>query len=185
MRCDLVVLSGVLVKLFLRYNNSNLLVTPDSGVIDPLLQGPLEMWHTLRTTSKPHLLAKVIPPFPTDLTLTTRNADFESDSVSDREAIDLWSNAHHHSRSLMSKRKRSTSAQVAIGEFFVVAYIGATDTRRFNLDLQLARKRFGNAAYFLDLGVSGLSFIYHSSEKWDGFLLPISRRGSHATRCCR
>lgn len=71
-------------------------MTPDSRMIYPLLKGSLEMWYTFGTTPEPHLLAEVIPAFPTDGTLATRNPDLQGHPIADFEAIDLWANANNY-----------------------------------------------------------------------------------------
>jgi hypothetical protein len=72
-------------------------------MVDPLLQSTLEMRHALRTTSKSHLLAEIIPSFPADCALTARNADFESDTVADVEAIDGWADSYDDTGRFMAK----------------------------------------------------------------------------------
>ncbi len=90
-------------------------------MIDPLLKSSLEVRHALGATSEFHLLAKIIPPFPAYSTLTTRNANFERNTVSDRKARNLWPNGHNYAGRFMSQRKRCTGAKVAIRELFIIA----------------------------------------------------------------
>lgn len=47
-------------------------MTPNSRVVNPFLKSALEVRYTLSTTPKPHLLAEVVPPLPTDAALATR-----------------------------------------------------------------------------------------------------------------
>ena len=90
-------------------------------MIDSFLKSSLEMRDALRTTSEPHLFAKIVSPFPANCTLTARNANFESDSVANCEAINLRSNAHNYTGRFMAKRKRCTSTKVTICELLVIA----------------------------------------------------------------
>lgn len=62
------------------------------------------MRHALRTTPKPHLLAEVIPPFSADCALAAGNADFESHTVADFEAIDGWADVHYDAGRFMAER---------------------------------------------------------------------------------
>jgi hypothetical protein len=55
----------------------NALMTPLRRMINPLLQRPLRMRESLRTTPKSHTLADIIPPFFTSFTLFTRQAYFQ------------------------------------------------------------------------------------------------------------
>ncbi len=96
-------------------------MTPSRRMVDPLLKSSLEVRYTLCTASELHLLAKIIPAFPTYSTLTTRNANFERNTVSDRKARNLWPNSHNYARRFMSQRKRCTSAKVAIRELLIIA----------------------------------------------------------------
>jgi hypothetical protein len=73
-------------------------------MVDSLLQGPLEVRYTLRTAPEYHLLAEVIPPFPTDATLAAWYAYLERNSVSNAEAIDLWPNGDYNTGGLMAER---------------------------------------------------------------------------------
>lgn len=111
-------------------------------MIYPILKGTLEMWYTLRTTPEPHLLAKIISPLSANGTLTTRDADFESHSVTDLEAIDLCSDTHHHTRRFMTKRERCTSTKVTVGEFLVVADIRTAYAGGPDLNLEFPGGRF-------------------------------------------
>jgi hypothetical protein len=110
-------------------------MTPNRRMVDPLLKCALEMWHALRTTPESHLLAEVIPSFPTDTTLPTWNANLQSHSVANGEAMDLWADAHHHPRGLMPERQWCAGAKISICKFLVVGDIGAADTCALDLDL--------------------------------------------------
>jgi hypothetical protein len=96
------------------------------------------MRHALYTAPKPHLLAEVVPPFPANRALPAGNAYFERYTVAECEAIHVWANANYHTGRLMAKGQWRRGAKVAVGEFLVVADIGATDACGFNLDLKLA-----------------------------------------------
>jgi len=71
-----------------------LLVTPRGGMIDPLLEGALEVRHAFGATSESHLLAQVVPAFPADAALPARDADLEGDPVANSEARHLRSDGH-------------------------------------------------------------------------------------------
>ena len=60
------------------------------------------MRHALRTTPKPHLLAKVIPSFPADRALSTGNSYFEGDTVADTEVVDMGSDGHDDTGGFMA-----------------------------------------------------------------------------------
>ena len=98
-------------------------MAPYGRVIDSLLEGSLEMWNALRATPELHLLAEVVAPLSTNGTLAAGNANFESNSVTNGEAIDLRANAHYNTGRFMSKRQRCTGTEIAVGELFVVAHI--------------------------------------------------------------
>lgn len=86
------------------------LVTPNSRMINPLLQRPLKMRYTLRTTPKPHLLAKIIPSFPTDPTLPAWNPYFERNAVADLESIHLRSDGAYDAGGFMAEGERRAGA---------------------------------------------------------------------------
>lgn len=65
----------------------NSLIAPLSWVINPLLQGPLEVRYTLRRTPKPHLLAQVISASSADSAVATRNANLECDAIAEGEIL--------------------------------------------------------------------------------------------------
>lgn len=75
---------------------SNLLVAPDSRVVYPLLEGPLEMRKRLRAAPEPHLLAKVVPAFPAYATLPARDSDFQCYAVTNSESAHLRANGDHY-----------------------------------------------------------------------------------------
>jgi hypothetical protein len=98
-------------------------MAPYGRVIDSLLESSLEMWNALRATPELHLLAEVVAPLSTNGTLAAGNANFESNSVTNGEAVDLRPNAHYNTGRFMSKRQRCTGTEIAVGELFVVAHI--------------------------------------------------------------
>lgn len=79
-------------------------------MIYPLLKSSLKVRDTLGATPKPHLLTKIIPAFPADATLATRNTDLEGDTVTNSEAADLRPNGHDRARRFVAQGQRSTSA---------------------------------------------------------------------------
>lgn len=81
------------------------------------------MRNTLCTTPEPHLLAKIIPSLPANGTLPTRNAHLEGDSIAECKAIDLRTDSNNYTRRFVTKRERSASTKVAVGELLVVADI--------------------------------------------------------------
>lgn len=107
----------------------NLLMTPHSRVIYPLLKRPLEMWETLRAAPESHLLAEVIPPLPTDATLPTRHTDLEGHTVTNGEAAHLWADGDYHAGGFMTEGQGLTGAQVAVGKLLEVRHVRATYAR--------------------------------------------------------
>ena len=85
------------------------------------------MRHALRTTPESHLLAEIIPSFSADAALATRYAHLERHSVTNTEAIDLWSDRHDDSRRFMAKRQRRAGTEIPIGKFLIVAHVRATN----------------------------------------------------------
>jgi hypothetical protein len=81
------------------------------------------MGNALGATPELHLLAEVVPSFSTDGTFAAGNANFEGNSVTNAEAIDLRANAHYNTGRFMSKRQRCTGTKVAVGKLLVVAHI--------------------------------------------------------------
>ena len=98
-------------------------MAPYGRVIDSLLESSLKMGNALRATPELHLLAEVVAPLSTNGTLAAGNANFESNSVTNGEAVDLRPNAHYNTGRFMSKRQRCTGTEVAVGELLVVAHI--------------------------------------------------------------
>jgi hypothetical protein len=98
-------------------------MAPYGRMIDSLLESSLEMRNALRATPELHLLTEVVPPFSTDGTLAAGNANFEGNSVTNGEAIDLRSNTHYNTGRFMSKRQRCTGTEIAVGELLVVTHI--------------------------------------------------------------
>ena len=98
-------------------------MTPYGRVIDSLLESSLKMGNALRATPELHLLAEVVAPLSTNGTLAAGNANFESNSVTNGEAVDLRPNTHYNTGRFMSKRQRCTGTEVAVGELLVVAHI--------------------------------------------------------------
>ncbi len=99
------------------------LVTPERRVVDLLLKRSLEVRNTLCTTSEPHLFAKVIASFSAYSALAAWNADFQRYSIANGESIDVRPNGYNYPGRFMAKRQWSASAEIAISEFLVVAYI--------------------------------------------------------------
>ena len=131
-------------------------MTPNSRMIDPLLQCPLKMRHTLRTTSKPHLLTEIIPPLPANCALATGNTNFKCHAVANGKAIDACADADDYARGFMTEGERCTGAEIAIGEFLIVGYVGAADTCGLDLDLEFACGGLFDCACFLG---GGLDFM--------------------------
>lgn len=98
-------------------------MTPGSWVIDSLLQSSLKMRNTFRRTPESHLFTKVVPPFSTNPTPSTRNAYFKGDSITKLEASDLRPDGNDDTRRLMTKRERRTGTKIAIGKLLIVAHI--------------------------------------------------------------
>lgn len=63
----------------------NILVTPLSRVVDPLLQGTLKMREGLSGAAEVHTAADVIAAGETQLALLAGQADLEGDAVADLE----------------------------------------------------------------------------------------------------
>lgn len=130
----------------------DLLMAPDSRMVDPFLQSPLKVWDALCTTPKSHLLAEIIPSFPANATLTARNADLKGNPIANRKAINLRPNANYHTGGLMPKGQRSAGAEVAIGKFLVIAHIRSAYAGGLNLDLKFACGRFFDISVLLLIG---------------------------------
>lgn len=130
----------------------NELMTPNSRVIYPLLEGALEVRDALGAAPEPHLPAEVVPAPPADGALAARDADLEGHAVAHRERPDghLRADSHHDARGLVAEGQRRAGAQVPVGELLVVRHVRAADPRRLHGDLQLA------GAGLLD----GPSFLY-------------------------
>lgn len=65
------------------------LVTPSSGVVNPVLKGALKVRERLCRAPKSHALANVVATLSTPLALAARHTDFHSDLVSDLEIRDF------------------------------------------------------------------------------------------------
>jgi hypothetical protein len=89
-------------------------------MIDPLLEGALIVRDALRAASEAHLLAEIVPSFPADVALQTRNADLECHPVSKSEAIDPRADGNNLSRRLMAKRQWVAGTKITIGKLLVV-----------------------------------------------------------------
>jgi len=92
-------------------------------MVDSFLERSLEMGDTFGTTPEPHFLAEIIPSFPADSTLATRNSNLERNSITKNEAIDLGPNSYHHTGRFMPKGQRRASTEISIGELLIVAHI--------------------------------------------------------------
>lgn len=102
-------------------------MAPNRRMVDSFLKSPLKMRHALRTTSKPHLLAEVVPPPPADTALATWYPYFERHSITNIEASDIWPDGHYHTRRLMAKGQRCACTKISIGKLLIIAHIRATN----------------------------------------------------------
>lgn len=104
----------------------HLLVTPYRWVINPVLQGALEVGERLRAASESHLLTEIISPLATGVTLSTGDTDLQGDTVSDHKAAHLGADGYYDAGGLMAKRKRLAGAKIAIRELLIIRHIRAT-----------------------------------------------------------
>lgn len=81
----------------------DLLVTPSSRVIDPLLQRSLEMWEALCATPEAHLFAEIVSTLAANATLSTWHANFKGHAVAQREVAHLRTDGDNHARRLVAK----------------------------------------------------------------------------------
>lgn len=81
----------------------SLLVTPDSRVVDPLLEGTLVVRNRLGTTPESHLFAKIITAFAADGALTAGHTNFKRYPVTNAKARDLGPYGNDNARGLMAK----------------------------------------------------------------------------------
>jgi hypothetical protein len=95
------------------------------------------MRDALGGASKPHLLAQIIPSSSADSAVTTWNADLECDAVAEGEIPHLSTHGDDDTGGFMAKGEGGAGAEVAVGEFLVIADVGATDTGGFDGDLEL------------------------------------------------
>lgn len=114
------------------------LVAPSRWMVDPLLEGALEVWNAFCTAPEPHSLAQIVSAFAANTTLAARNTNFESHPVTYPEATNAWADGNYSTGRLMPKRQWATGAEVSIGKLFVVRYIRATNAGRTDSDLQLS-----------------------------------------------
>lgn len=73
----------------------SLLVAPDSGMINPLLQRALVVRVGFGTASETQLFAQVITTFTADAAVSTSNTNFKSNSVAQLEAAHLRTNSNN------------------------------------------------------------------------------------------
>lgn len=92
-------------------------------MVNPLLQRSLEMRHTLRRAPEPHLLAEIIPPSAANTAVPTRHSDLERDAVAEGEIPHVRADGDDDAGGLMAKGEGRAGAEVAVGEFLVVAYV--------------------------------------------------------------
>ncbi len=71
-----------LSKLDQQMGRGEVLMTPNSRMINSFLKRSLKMRDAFRTTPKLHFLAKVVSPFSANSTLAAWNAYFQCNSVS-------------------------------------------------------------------------------------------------------
>ncbi len=71
-------------------------MAPHGWVVDPLLEGALEVRDALGTTPETHLLAEVVAAFPADAALSARDADLQCHTIANPEARHLGADGHHH-----------------------------------------------------------------------------------------
>lgn len=98
----------------------NILVAPDSRMIDPLLESSLVVGVALCAASESHLLAKIVSSLTADATLPAGNPDFEGYPVAYLKASDLGANGNNLSGGLVPEGQRMTSTEVSVCEFLVI-----------------------------------------------------------------
>lgn len=129
------------------------LVAPRRGVVDSLLQCALVVRNTLSAGPELHLLAEVVSTLAADGALSTRDANFESNTIAELEAGDEGPDGDDLARGLVAERERVAGAEVSIGELLVVADVGAADAGSLDRDLQLAGARLFNGSLLLDMSL--------------------------------
>jgi len=97
-----------------------LLVAPDGGVVDAVLEGSLEVRIALGATPEAHLLAEIVAAGTADAALRTRNADLQCHPVAHAEALDLGADGNDDARRLMAQGERLTGAEVAVGKLLEI-----------------------------------------------------------------
>lgn len=78
-----------------RNTELSLLVAPDSGMINPLLQRALVVRVGFGTASETQLFAQVITTFTADAAVSTSNTNLKSNSVAQLEAAHLRTNSNN------------------------------------------------------------------------------------------
>lgn len=73
----------------------SLLVAPDSGMVNPLLQCALVVRVGFGTASETQLFAQVITALTADAAVSTSNTNFKSNSVAQLEATHLRTNGNN------------------------------------------------------------------------------------------
>lgn len=81
----------------------DLLVAPDSWVVDLLLKCALVVRVALSTAPEAQLLAKVITSFTADSALSAGHTDFKSNAVAYLEASDVGPYSHNLARRLVAQ----------------------------------------------------------------------------------
>jgi hypothetical protein len=105
--------------------------------------------------AKVHILADVIPPLGASGTPAAREADFQSHTVANFEAVfrDFLSHRLHHTCRLVAQRKRLSDENVTISIVAVVMQVRAAEASSSNGDLELVRARGFECTAFLDGGL--------------------------------
>jgi hypothetical protein len=85
-------------------------------MIDPFLEGALEMWKGLAAASKTHVFANVVAALLTSLALFTWKTDFHGHSISRRKIPNLGPDSSDHTGRFVPETERFSDQNVAIPE---------------------------------------------------------------------
>jgi hypothetical protein len=80
----------------------DILVAPFCGMVDALLEGPLEMRHRFGATSKPHLRAEVVASPLARSAVVTRNANLQCYPFANLVTGDILPDGNHNSGRLVA-----------------------------------------------------------------------------------
>lgn len=98
-------------------------MTPSRWMIDPVLQRPLRMRESLRTTPEAHPLTDIIPSLLTPVTAPARKSHFQRNFISYLKALHILTDRYHNTSGFVAQRHRFFDHDVAIAVVPVVVEI--------------------------------------------------------------